>query len=210
MAQLSNPAKAQHPLPADQDAKTLAGRLRSIDDDKKLTEEQQVEQRYETFLAYSKKNWVARQVVLERTTFAEEYDRLIKAYEKKVYEPFLIPEGSKIRISQLESCIGDALLRDELVDNISGNWLGSGFIFSIVGSLLALAVRYGEDTEKGEKMPRREFFSILKVAAGGGFFLGGTLGYAESIKREDRLHHLQENARYLDRTYQLIRPLIHP
>jgi len=185
---------------------TLFEQIKSIDNlfgdnEAYKTEKEQLMRR--AYELWKDKNSVVRAVREGKTTFTQEYQKLLGEYRSfsRLSVPYSLPKDFKENIHDLEACIGESNLNDSVVNKMSGNPVG-GFASAVLLGLMyrgyrAIRSRYPKKDEKPEDPSKRKF---LKTLIGMGV-AGSVYGASESLSTLGQLSKVERNARYLDNIY---------
>lgn len=183
---------------------TLVERVKSIESiphNVPVDRDKEIREEFERLRA---SNSVVNAVMSGTTAFLKEYQRLLGEYNSlKVYTPYSLPQDFKENVADLETCIGVPPLMDSLLLKLGGNPVGLGILGGIAGSLL---INIRLLAEGRHQINRRELVYLTLIGGAALGTAGAIVGSFPPWLFKKNLEYLEQNAKYLDETYQRVFP----
>jgi hypothetical protein len=185
-------------------AETLVQRIRRIDEPSNPNRDQETREEFEQDALTNSASRAVRESN-GKTTYHQQYKNTFGNYDDSgiSFRPFLLPDGFKESIADLEDAIGSSIeLRGSLYTALENPVGGAGlFGLGISGTTLVESLIHNPPVIKGRQSTRREFLAAGFIF---GAAVGAVGGSVSSYARIQELKSMEQNAIYLDQTYSRV------
>lgn len=168
---------------------------------------------------WGRNNLLVEQVLQEQTTFTEEFDTKVGEYTHgTLWRGYLLPEGLKEQVRDLEWCVGTIVDDEEgamrrsldsppLTDDAFSSMIENPFVGGVgVGGITAgAAYLIGRAAYSVRRSNTTPLFDRRTALIAGGIIglIGASTGAGASLDYQTRLESLHGHAKQLDQYYQL-------